>query len=156
MRWIFSVFWPKTERIGSVQKFFAHTEICYSFAVPIKEGSLAQLVQSICLTSRGSGVRTPQLPQRDLKRGLFPFVQAVFYILYSATADKYYIGHTTEPIEERLRKHNSDHKGFTGKFSDWTRIYIEMYDSKQEAYRREREVKNWKSRKKIEMLVSQT
>jgi hypothetical protein len=25
-------------------------------------GSLAQLVQSICLTSRGSGVRTPQLP----------------------------------------------------------------------------------------------
>ena len=26
-------------------------------------GSLAQLVQSICLTSRGSGVRIPQLPQ---------------------------------------------------------------------------------------------
>jgi hypothetical protein len=32
-----------------------------TFAVP--KGSLAQLVQSICLTSRGSGVRTPQLPQ---------------------------------------------------------------------------------------------
>ncbi len=31
------------------------------FAVP--NGSLAQLVQSICLTSRGSGVRIPQLPQ---------------------------------------------------------------------------------------------
>ena len=30
------------------------------FAVP--NGSLAQLVQSICLTSRGSGVRIPQLP----------------------------------------------------------------------------------------------
>ena len=29
---------------------------------PQKQGSLAQLVQSICLTSRGSGVRTPQLP----------------------------------------------------------------------------------------------
>ena len=28
-----------------------------------KQGSLAQLVQSICLTSRGSGVRIPQLPQ---------------------------------------------------------------------------------------------
>ena|GEM_PF-5164138 len=27
-------------------------------------GSLAQLVQSICLTSRGSGVRIPQLPQK--------------------------------------------------------------------------------------------
>ena len=33
------------------------------FAVP--NGSLAQLVQSICLTSRGSGVRIPQLPQRN-------------------------------------------------------------------------------------------
>ena len=29
-----------------------------------KNGSLAQLVQSVCLTSRGSGVRLPQLPQR--------------------------------------------------------------------------------------------
>ena len=27
-----------------------------------KKGSLAQLVQSVCLTSRGSGVRLPQLP----------------------------------------------------------------------------------------------
>ena len=30
-----------------------------------KEGSLAQLVQSICLTSRGSAVRTRQLPQQN-------------------------------------------------------------------------------------------
>ena len=29
------------------------------------KGSLAQLVQSVCLTSRGSGVRIPQLPQRN-------------------------------------------------------------------------------------------
>ena len=28
----------------------------------IFNGSLAQLVQSVCLTSRGSGVRIPQLP----------------------------------------------------------------------------------------------
>ena len=28
-------------------------------------GSLAQLVQSVCLTSRGSGVRIPQLPQTE-------------------------------------------------------------------------------------------
>ena len=30
----------------------------------VKKGSLAQLVQSICLTSRGSGVRIPQLPRK--------------------------------------------------------------------------------------------
>ena len=29
------------------------------------QGSLAQLVQSVCLTSRGSGVRIPQLPRRN-------------------------------------------------------------------------------------------
>jgi hypothetical protein len=32
------------------------------FALPKTKGSLAQLVQSICLTSRGSAVRTRQLP----------------------------------------------------------------------------------------------
>ncbi len=37
-------------------------------------GSLAQLVQSICLTSRGSGVRIPQLPQKRVVYGsLFLF-----------------------------------------------------------------------------------
>ena len=32
-------------------------------------GSLAQLVQSVCLTSRGSGVRIPQLPQNNKTDG---------------------------------------------------------------------------------------
>lgn len=44
--------------------FFVQKEISSRFAVP-NEGSLAQLVQSICLTSRGSGVRIPQLPQSE-------------------------------------------------------------------------------------------
>ena len=30
-------------------------------------GSIAQLVQSVCLTSRGSGVRLPLLPQKNEK-----------------------------------------------------------------------------------------
>ena len=80
-------------------------------------------------------------------------MQAIFYILYSVSADKYYIGHTTEPIEERLRKHNSNHKGFTGKFADWIVVHIEIHESKKDAYRRELEVKKWKSRKKIELLI---
>ncbi len=32
------------------------------FFTGIEEGSIAQLVQSVCLTSRGSGVRLPLLP----------------------------------------------------------------------------------------------
>ena len=81
-------------------------------------------------------------------------MNATFYILFSAVANKYYVGHTTEAVEERLRKHNSNHKGFTGKFNDWVVVHIERFESKQLAYAREREVKNWKSRSRIEQLVA--
>jgi putative endonuclease len=79
---------------------------------------------------------------------------ATFYILFSYAADKFYIGHTTEPIYERLRKHNADHEGFTGKYGDWIIIYSEKHDNKKLAYAREREVKKWKSKKMIERLIA--
>ena len=77
-----------------------------------------------------------------------------FYILYSTVADRYYIGHTSQLIEERVRKHNSRHRGFTGKFGDWVVVYTEAFGTKSEAYRREIQVKGWKSRKRIEELSS--
>ncbi|MEY5047553.1 MAG: hypothetical protein RLZZ175_912 [Bacteroidota bacterium] len=49
-----------------------------------------------------------------------------FYILYSTSIDKYYVGHTSNLVE-RLRKHNSNHKGFTGKASDWEIVYSEQF-----------------------------
>jgi len=75
-----------------------------------------------------------------------------FYILYSAQIDKYYIGYTAN-LEERLKKHNSNHKGFTGKANDWEIVYFEEFEDKPSAYEREREVKSWKSRMKIEQLI---
>ena len=81
---------------------------------------------------------------------------ALFYILFSPSANKFYIGHTTEPIEERLRKHNSNHDGFTAKHQDWIVQYTENYSSKQLAYAREREVKGWKSRRMILQLLSRS
>ena len=39
-----------------------------SGALLARVGSLAQLVQSVCLTSRGSGVRIPQLPPNESSR----------------------------------------------------------------------------------------
>jgi putative endonuclease len=76
-----------------------------------------------------------------------------FYILYSEKLGKYYIGSTWN-LEDRLRKHNSNHKGFTGRQSDWRIVYTENYDSKAEAYKRECQVKSWKSRKAIEKMIS--
>src|SRR5690606_6697987 len=80
---------------------------------------------------------------------------ATFYILYSAALDRYYIGHTEDRLDGRIRRHNSDHKGFTGKARDWTPVFTEEFPSKIEAYARERQVKAWKSRTAIERLVSE-
>ncbi|MFN8143949.1 MAG: GIY-YIG nuclease family protein [Bacteroidia bacterium] len=41
-------------------------------------------------------------------------------------------------MEERLRKHNSNHKGYTGKFNDWEIAHIEEFENKMLAYARER------------------
>ena len=77
-----------------------------------------------------------------------------FYILYSAIMDKYYVGHTSDQLSERIRKHNTDHKGFTGGKGDWELKYMEAFTEKSLAYAREREVKKWKSRKMIQKLIS--
>ena len=69
----------------------------------------------------------------------------IVYILYSSTINKYYIGYTADSMQERLRKHNSNHKGFTGKVADWQVVYTENYSEKTVATKRELEIKAWKS-----------
>ncbi|WP_294294905.1 GIY-YIG nuclease family protein [uncultured Chryseobacterium sp.] len=76
------------------------------------------------------------------------------YILFSESLNKYYVGHSCENLQERLRKHISDHKGFTSKTKDWIIIYYELFNSKSEAYKREREIKAWKSSSKIKKLFN--
>lgn len=78
------------------------------------------------------------------------------YILFSASLNRYYIGHCCEPLKERLRKHLSNHKGFTGRAKDWEIIYTEDYPDKILAYQRERELKKWKSKKKIAALIEKS
>ena len=75
-----------------------------------------------------------------------------FYILYSSKLDKYYVGHTVN-LKERLKKHNTNHSGYTGKANDWEVVFLQAFHSKEGAYKRELEVKKWKSRKRIERLI---
>ena len=75
------------------------------------------------------------------------------YILFSPTKNRHYVGHTADQLSERLRKHNSNHKGFTGKTGDWRIVYTEVSETKELAYKREREIKSWKSRTRIEKLI---
>ncbi len=72
---------PYKQRVGGSNPsaptlLFSHT--------PIFIGRLAQLVQSVCLTSRGSGVRLPQLPPEDL----FKKLEEVFCCVAGVTLTK--------------------------------------------------------------------
>ena len=58
---------------------------------------------------------------------------------------KFYIGSSGD-TEIRLKKHLSNHKGFTGKAKDWTEYLKEEYDLKSVALKRERQLKGWKSK----------
>ena len=75
------------------------------------------------------------------------------YILFSVIKNSYYIGYTSDSLQERLRKHNTNHKGFTGNTGDWTLVYHQIFESKTEAIKREKQIKNRKSRKLIEKLI---
>ena len=98
------------------------------------------------------GGSNPSTPTKPRNRGAF-CMKFKLYILFSEIKGKYYIGHTGEELTERLRKHNSNHHGFTGGIGDWMVVYSEEFHSKSEAYKRELEIKNWKSRKRIEKLI---
>ena len=75
------------------------------------------------------------------------------YILYSQILNQYYIGHTGEKLEERLRKHLSNHIGFKAKVKDWAIVYYETFEEKSIAYQRELKLKSWKSKIKIKNLI---
>jgi len=77
------------------------------------------------------------------------------YILYSEEASRYYIGYTSLSLNDRLNKHLSNHSGYTGKFKDWNLVYTESFNLKSEALRREKVLKNWKSKRRIQQLISE-
>ena len=78
------------------------------------------------------------------------------YILQSQTTGRFYIGHTND-LERRLSQHNDQrYKGSqtTKRFhGPWEIVHSESFISRSEAMLREKEIKSWKSRKKIAQLV---
>ena len=77
----------------------------------------------------------------------------IVYIIYSESIDSYYIGQTAN-LQERLYRHCNSGSKSTKKAKDWKLVYKEVYNSRSESVRREREIKNKKSRKYIEQLIS--
>ncbi|QEK53300.1 GIY-YIG nuclease family protein [Pedobacter aquae] len=74
------------------------------------------------------------------------------YIIYSSLRNIFYVGSTSD-IKSRIEKHNTNHKGFTGKVGDWKLVFQEIYETKDAAIKREKQIKSWKSRKLIMKLV---
>ncbi|MFB6343546.1 GIY-YIG nuclease family protein [Saccharicrinis sp. FJH62] len=77
------------------------------------------------------------------------------YILYSKSADKYYVGSTSN-IEQRLYQHNnSTVNKFTSKYRPWELMsFFEVGDSKRVALQIEKHIKKQKSRKYVEDIVT--
>ena len=78
-----------------------------------------------------------------------------FYILFSASANKYYTGITSTTVAERIHKHNAGFydKHFTSIASDWElKLEIEFVDFSL-ARKAELYIKRMKSRNFIEKLI---
>ncbi len=74
------------------------------------------------------------------------------YILYSSKLDKYYIGSSAD-VFGRLRRHNSNSKGFTSTGRPWILVYTEVHANKHDAESREMQLKKWKNRTRIIALI---
>ena len=75
------------------------------------------------------------------------------YIIFSSSLNKYYIGYTTDLVK-RLGEHNNRVSTFTSKASDWVLKYQQGFPERELAMKREKEIKNKKSRKYIEWLIN--
>ena len=74
------------------------------------------------------------------------------YILFSELKNRFYIGFTSN-LTERIVRHNQKSKGFTGNVNDWKIVFTEIYEFKEEAQKRELQIKSWKSKIKIQALI---
>ena len=74
------------------------------------------------------------------------------YILYSKSADNYYVGYTNS-IERRLSEHNRKKGKFTDRGIPWELVYTESFASKIDAMKREKYIKSKKSKSFIQDLI---
>ncbi len=76
------------------------------------------------------------------------------YILYSPTADKFYVGYSSDPWR-RLAEHNTKpFNTFTSKYRPWIlKTVFECNEIESKAMQIEKFIKQQKSRKLIEQLI---
>ena len=78
---------------------------------------------------------------------------AYTYILFSGKLNKFYVGACID-ISRRLHEHSIGHSKFTSTGIPWQLVYTEEFATLPQAKQREKQIKNMKSRKYIENLIS--
>ena len=81
----------------------------------------------------------------------------IIYALYNKFRNKIYIGHTSD-LEKRLKRHNgllaSKQSSFTAKNSGvWEIVHHEFFNTREEATKREKELKSYQGRMFIKKLI---
>ncbi len=77
------------------------------------------------------------------------------YVLYSPKYNKIYIGFSSN-FEARLLSHNKlSKKGYTYKFRPWEVVLTENFDVKSDAMKREKQLKQAKSRADIWKIIEE-
>jgi len=78
------------------------------------------------------------------------------YGLHNPKHDKIYIGQTERVLDERQKEHN-DHifkNSYTGRFDGtWEIVYTEQHNTRQEALKREKQLKSYQGRQFIKKLI---
>ncbi|WP_235855432.1 GIY-YIG nuclease family protein [Flagellimonas pelagia] len=82
------------------------------------------------------------------------FMEFVIYILYSESVDRYYVGHCQD-LNDRMARHKGGRSKYTKMVTDWEVKDTESFSTRGKAMIREREIKEKKSRKYIELLIAE-
>jgi putative endonuclease len=76
------------------------------------------------------------------------------YVLQSEKTRKFYIGETAD-LDDRLARHNEGRVPSTKGGLPWKMIYVERFERRPDALSRERELKSWRSHRRIVDLIEQ-
>ena len=75
------------------------------------------------------------------------------YILKSIVAGRHYVG-CTNNLSRRLNEHNTRKVSSTKAYVPWKIIYYESFKNKSDAFKREKEIKSFKSGIKFKKLFN--
>ncbi|MCO5297812.1 MAG: GIY-YIG nuclease family protein [Fimbriimonadaceae bacterium] len=75
------------------------------------------------------------------------------HVLQSGTSGAYYVGTSADP-DKRLTEHNRGQTRSTRHGVPWCKVWCKPHPNRASAMAREREIKAWKSRSRIEELVA--